>query len=118
MKEYLIVDEIGVRKSLPEATGAYYEALRKAHDKAGRSALWADMEVFEFEGDVYRSALYAAAMERIDRQIKSISPYVDEILIYQYLGMFNKPGTTAFCGHPGSIQLYNDYKAWLDNLNK
>ncbi|MBQ3230454.1 MAG: DUF4434 domain-containing protein [Clostridia bacterium] len=111
-------DEIGVRKSLPEATGAYYEALRKAHDKAGRSALWADMEVFEFEGDVYRSALYAAAMERIDRQIKSISPYVDEILIYQYQGMFNKPGTIAYCGHPDSLKLYNDYKAWLENLNK
>ncbi|MBR6754300.1 MAG: DUF4434 domain-containing protein [Clostridia bacterium] len=111
-------DEIGVRKALPEQTAEYFANLKAAHDKAGRSKLWADMEVFEFEGDVYRSALYPAAMERIDRQIKSISPYVDEILIYQYLGMFNKPGTTAFCGHPGSIQLYNDYKAWLDNLNK
>lgn len=107
-------DEIGVRKSKPEDTPAFYEALRKAHDKAGRGALWADMEVFEFEGDVYKSALYPAAMERIDRQIRSISPYVDEILIYQYLGMFNKPGTTAFCGHPESIKLYNDYAAWLE----
>ncbi len=107
-------DEIGVRKALPEQTSAYYENLRKAHDKAGRAALWADMEAFEFEGDVYRSALYAASMERIDRQIKSISPYVDEILIYQYLGMFNKPGTIAYCGHPDSIKLYNDYAAWLD----
>ena len=111
-------DEIGVRKNVPEGTKAPFEALRMAHDKAGRSALWADMEVFEFEGDVYKSALYPAAMERIDRQIKSISPYVDEILIYQYQGMFNKPGTIAFCGHPGSIQLYNDYKAWLENINK
>ena len=111
-------DEIGVRKSRPEETYAFYEALRKAHDKAGTSKLWADMEVFEFEGDVYTSALYPAAMERSELQIKSISPFVDEILIYQYQGMFNKPGTTAFCGHPGSIQLYNDYKAWLDKLNK
>ena len=107
-------DEIGVRKSVPEETGAYYAALRKAHDKAGRSALWADMEVFEFEGDVYKSALYAADMERIERQIKSISPYVDEILIYQYEGMFNKPGTIAYCGHPASVKLYNDYKEWLE----
>ncbi len=107
-------DEIGVRKSKPQDTPAYFEALRKAHDKAGRSALWADMEVFEFEGDVYQSALLPAPIDRIDQQIRSISPYVDEILIYQYLGMFNKPSTTAFCGHPGSIQLYNDYKAWLD----
>ena len=106
-------DEVGVRKSTPHETPAYYEALRKAHDKAGRAALWADMEVFEFEGEVYHSALIPAAMDRIDRQLRSISPYVDEILMYQYLGMFNKPGTTAFCGHPGSAQLYEAYAAWL-----
>ncbi len=111
-------DEIGVRKSTPDQTAAYYEALRKAHDKAGRSALWADMEVFEFEGDVYRSALLPAEMSRIERQLQSISPYVDEVLIYQYQGMFNKPGTTAFCGHPDSIRLYNDYVKYLEKLDK
>ena len=31
-------DEIGVRKSTPDQTGAYYKALRAAHDAAGRSA--------------------------------------------------------------------------------
>ena len=106
-------DEIGVRKSRPDETPAFYEALRKAHDKAGRAALWADMEAFEFEGEVYKSALIPATMDRIDRQIQSIAPYVDEILMYQYLGMFNKPDTTAFCGHPESTRLYNEYAAWL-----
>ena len=106
-------DEVGVRKSKPEETGAYYAALRKAHDKAGRSAMWADMEVFEFEGDVYKSALLPAEMSRIERQMQSISPYVDEILIYQYQGMFNKPGTISYCGHPDSIRLYHDYCEFL-----
>lgn len=105
-------DEIGVRKSTVFQTPAYYEALRKAHDKAGRSALWADMEIFEFEGDVYSSALIPASIERIERQIKSIAPYVDEILMYQYLGMFNKPDTTAFCGHADSTRLYMEYANW------
>lgn len=105
-------DEIGVRKSTTDQTPVYYEALRKAHDKAGRAALWADMEVFEFEGDVYSSALLPASMERIERQIKSIAPYVDEILMYQYLGMFNKPDTTAFCGHADSTRLYTEYANW------
>ncbi len=105
-------DEIGVRKSTPDQTPAYYEALRKAHDKAGRAALWADMEVFGFEGEVYHSALIPATMERIERQLQSISPYVDEVLMYQYLGMFNKPNTTAFCGHPASTQLYTEYAEW------
>lgn len=107
-------DEVGVRKSTPLETPAYFEALRKAHNKAGRAALWADMEVFEFEGDVYRSALIPASMERIERQIGNIAPYVDEILMYQYLGMFNKPQTQAFCGHPQSTQLYTDYVNWLN----
>ena len=105
-------DEIGVRKSTTDQTPAYYEALRKAHDRAGRSALWADMEVFKFEGEVYKSALLPAPMQRIEQQIQSIAPYVDEILMYQYLGMFNKPGTTAFCGHPDSNRLYTEYAKW------
>lgn len=111
-------DEVGVRKSTPDQTPKYYEALRRAHDKAGRAALWADMEVFEFEGDVYRSALLPADPERVKRQIESISPYVDEILIYEYQGMMNRPGTTAFCGHPDSIALYNGYKKLYDEITK
>ncbi|MBQ3094742.1 MAG: DUF4434 domain-containing protein, partial [Clostridia bacterium] len=78
------------------------------HDKAGRAALWADMEAFEFEGNVYSSALIPATIERLERQIESIAPYVDEILIYQYQGMFNKPGTIAYCGHPDSVRYYNE----------
>ena len=101
-------DEVGVRKSTPEQIGAYYKALRAAHDAAGRSALWADMEAFEFEGKVYSSALIPATIERLERQIESIAPYVDEILIYQYQGMFNKPGTIAYCGHPDSVRYYNE----------
>lgn len=106
-------DEVGVQKSPPQDTSAYYEALRKAHDKAGRAALWADMEVFTFEKEVYTSALLPAPMKRIEQQLESISPYVDEVLMYQYLGLFNRPGTTAFCGHPASTQLYTDYTEWM-----
>lgn len=111
-------DEIGVRKSSPDDTGAYFAALRKAHDKAGRSALWADMEVFSFEGDVYRSALIPAGMERVEKQLEAISPYVDTVLCYQYLGMFNQPSTNAFCGHPDSIAFYKDYMEYKKRIEK
>ncbi len=107
-------DEIGVQKAKPEETRAYFKALREAHDKAGKSKLWADMEVFEFEGQVYHSALYAAEFDRIKTQLESISDYVDEVLIFQYQGMFNKPGSIAYCGRSESIKLYEDYKNWLD----
>ncbi|MBQ6183759.1 MAG: DUF4434 domain-containing protein [Clostridia bacterium] len=111
-------DEVGVRKSTPDQTGAYFKALRKAHDKAAKSAMWADMEVFEFEGDVYKSALIPANVERVERQLEAISEYCDEVLCYQYMGMMNKPGTIAFCGHPGSIEYYRAYKKMIDEKVK
>ena len=89
-------DEIGVRKSKVEETPAFYEGLRKAHDRVHDVALWADMEIFEFEGTVYRSALLPASFDRVKRQIEALSPYVDTILVYQYQGMMNKPGSIIF----------------------
>jgi len=110
-------DEVGVRKSNPENTMRYYEALRNAHDRAGCSKLWADMEIFEFEGDVYKSALIPSNIERMKIQLESISPYVDEILCYQYMGLMNQPSTIAYCGHPLSISFYNDYKKLMGKLS-
>ncbi len=109
-------DEIGVQKSTADQTGAFYRALRAAHDKAGKSQLWADMEVFEFEGTVYESALLPAEMERIEQQIAAISDYVDVVLCYQYLGMFNQPSTIAYCGHPDSVKLYREYQDFCQRI--
>ncbi|HPT22186.1 MAG TPA: DUF4434 domain-containing protein [Bacteroidales bacterium] len=99
-------DEVGVRKSKPEDTGKFYEQLYKQHRKAGRAKLWADLEVFSFEGDVYQSALLPAPCERVIKQLEALSPFVEKILIYEYQGMMNMPGTRAFAGHPESVKLY------------
>lgn len=109
-------DEVGVRKSGVEETGAYYEALRKVHDKVARARLWADVEVFEFAAEVYRSALLPARFERVRRQLEAVSPFVETILIYQYQGMMNQPDSAAFAGHPDSTRLYSDYVAWLRRI--
>lgn len=106
-------DEIGVKKTTVEHSAAHFEKLKIAHDKAGRSALWADIELFDFEGIVYRSALLPADFSRIQKQLEAVSPYVDTVLAYQYQGMMNKPGTGAFAGHPSSEKLYTDYMAWV-----
>jgi len=106
-------DEIGVRKTRVGYAGKYYEALYKAHAKAGRARLWADMEIFEFEGDVYKSALIPAAFDRVLKQMEDISPFVENILVYQYIGIMNKPGSLASVGHPNSEKLYTDYTNWL-----
>jgi Domain of unknown function (DUF4434) len=107
-------DEVGVRKSKVEETSALYEGLRKAHERAQRAAIWADMEIFEFEGEVYKSALLPAPFDRVRRQIEAISPWVDTILVYQYQGMMNKPNSYAFAGCPASTTLYTDYMNWLN----
>ncbi len=111
-------DEVGVRKTKAGAAGKYFENLYKMHVKAGRARLWADLEIFEFEGDVYRSALLPASFERILTQLEDISPFVEHVLIYQYLGMMNRPGSQAFAGHKDSEKLYSDYMNWLSARQK
>ena len=102
-------DEIGVQKTKVEESAGFYEALKRVHDKAGRSKLWADVEAFQFEGEVYHSALLPAPFERLQKQLEAVSPYVEEILIYEYPGLFSKPGSSAFAGHPSAAKLYADY---------
>lgn len=106
-------DEVGVRKATPEQTKEYFRNLKAAHDAAGMSRLWADVETFSFADKVYQSSLLPAPIDRIREQLESVSPYVDEILIYEYLCTMNKENTTAFCGVKESYQLYRDYA----NLN-
>ena len=107
-------DEVGARKSKPEETKAYFEALRRAHDRAGRAALWCDLEAFEFEGAPLTSPLVPASIGRIKRQLESVSGLADQVLMYQYQGMFNRPGAGAFCGHPDSCALYEAYRELME----
>jgi hypothetical protein len=106
-------DEVGVHKSKVTETAAFYEGLRKAHDRSQKAKIWADVEIFEFELGVYKSALMPASFDRVVRQLEAVSPWVDEILVYQYLGLMNKPGSAAFAGSPRSTRLYQDYRSWL-----
>ncbi|HUX96528.1 MAG TPA: DUF4434 domain-containing protein [Bacteroidales bacterium] len=99
-------DEVGVRKTRVEESAGFFEKLNRAHEKAGRSKLWADVEFFTFEGETYKSALVPASWERVIKQLEAVSPFVEKILIYQYIGLLNKPGTDIFAGHPDSAILY------------
>ena len=107
-------DEVGVGKTKADKTKRIFEKLRIAHDKAGRSELWADIELFSFEGMVYNSALIPADFERIKKQIENVASYADKILGYQYLGLMNSTATTTFAGHPDSVKLYEEYKKYID----
>ncbi len=106
-------DEVGVKKTPVARTEKIFEKLRKAHDKAGRAQLWADIELFDFEGVVYNSALLPAPFERIKKQLENAAPYCDKILCYQYLGIMNPAVSPSFSGHPDSAKLYEDYIKYI-----
>ena len=107
-------DEVGVKKTKVDRTKQLFEKLRIAHDKAGRSELWADIELFDFEGLVYKSALIPAPFERVKKQIENVAPYADKILAYQYLGLMNSKNSQAFAGHPNSTELYENYIKYIE----
>ncbi len=99
-------DEIGVEKTRVDESAAFYENLYMVHKNAGRSALWADVEVFRFEGKVYQSALLPAPPDRVIKQLEAVTPFVEKIFIYQYIGLINKPGTNVMAGHQDSTKLF------------
>ncbi len=113
-------DGVGVNSTKLGEPARYFQNLHRAHQKASRARIWADMEVFYFEEGTKGNLLPADFETRILKQMENLSPFVDKILIYQYLGCFNKPGSKAYAGHRNqeSVRLYNQYKSWLDKRAK
>ncbi len=111
-------DEIGVRKANYDWTPWYFERLKAAHDKVGKAKLWADMEVFQFEGPVYTTPLHPAPIERIIKQLEGISPFVERVLIFQYPGIMSKPGTPARVSTPEATRLYTEYAEYRKSFLK
>ena len=107
-------DEVGCLRMNPAQSAVAFEKLRRAHDRVPQRALWADVEMFAWEGPPNKpsSPLIPAPFSRVKQQLAAVSPFVDEILIYQYQGLMNKPGSQAFAGHPDSTRLYVDYVSW------
>lgn len=112
-------DGVGVNHTKLGDAGKYYELLYKAHLKSARSRLWADVELFYFE-DGTGGNLLTAPFSRIIKQMEDVSPFVDKILVYQYLGQMNAPETVAYAGHINkkSVELYERYKKWYDQQDK
>jgi hypothetical protein len=81
-------DGVGIRNGGVEIAQEAFRQLKLAHDAAAKAELWADMEVFRFEGEAYRSALLPADEQRITQQLDAISPYVKNILVYQFAHIY------------------------------
>ena len=92
-----------------------FSNLRKAHDAAGRSALWADVETFEWDNGENRhdSRLIPTSWGRLEAQLGAVSPYVDNILVFSFQGLLTNPNSLAYCGYEESAKLYAAYTSWL-----
>ncbi len=108
-------DEVGCLRMTPEQSARAFATLRAVHDKVPQRALWADVETFAWEGEPNRpdSPLIPAPFARIQQQLEAVGPHVDKVLVYQYQGIMNKPGSKAPAGHPDATKLYADYVQWL-----
>ena len=108
-------DEVGCLRMTPDQSTRAFATLRAAHDRVPQRALWADVETFSWEGEPNRieSPLIPAPFARIEQQLQAVGPYVDKVLIYQYQGLMNKPGSAAAAGHPDATRLYSEYVQWL-----
>ena len=106
--------EVGVRKVKIEELSALYKSLKDAHTQAPNGPkLWADIEVFDFEDQPYTSPLIPATVERLSKQIAEISPHVEKLLCYMYLGMMSKPGSDVFVGREDAGRYYTEYRDYL-----
>lgn len=108
-------DEVGCERMPVAESARAFEQLRRAHDRVPQRALWADVEVFAWEGTPNKqtSPLIPANFDRVLAQLEAVTPFVDKTLIYQFQGLMNRPDSPAFAGHPQSSTLYTDYRAWL-----
>ena len=108
-------DMVGHQTTTVRQSAAAFEKLRKAHDRVPQRALWADVEVFDWDGPMNtpQGALIPAPFARVKSQLEAVSPYVDLVTIYQYQGLMSQPGSKAPAGHPTATKLYAEYVNWL-----
>jgi len=106
--DYLVVqDGVGSQLLALDKTPEYFRLLVEAI-KNTPTKLWALVELFNWEGDRYKSPLIPAPFDRIRQQISNVSgiPGIDRIVCYQLPGIMDNFG---FGKQPEASTLYNSY---------
>ena len=108
-------DTVGCYAMDVEQSARSFEILRKVHDQVPQRKLWADVETFTWEGkdNVAETPLIPADFKRLEAQLAAVSPYVDNILVFIFEGLFSNPNSIAFTGYEKAANYYNEYYAWL-----
>jgi hypothetical protein len=84
--------------------------LQKLCDTA-QAHLWFDLEAFLFHKEGY---LYPRPINEIIHDLTLFDNF-EEILCYQYPGVFNNPNMSICIGEKSTIQLYLDYQHYIKN---
>lgn len=79
----------------------------------GRTALWNDLEVWEFD---HRHALYPTELARIDSQLTLTEPYVEKQIIFQYPGLMCHPDSPVKVGGERAVTLFEAYAGYRDDV--
>lgn len=108
-------DTVGCYAMDVEQSARSFETLRKIHDKVPQRKLWADVETFTWEGkdNVQETPLIPAEFSRLKAQLAAVSPYVDNILVFIFEGLFSDPDSIAYTGYDKAAKYYKEYTDWL-----
>lgn len=87
------------------------DLLQSLCSEAG-SHLWFDLEAFLFNEDM---SLYPKPIEQIVHELTLLDNF-EKVLCYQFPGVFNSPEMSFRVGEERTIQLYEDYSEYLNQL--
>lgn len=85
------------------------------HRARGRTAIWNDLEVWEFD---HRLSLHACEFSRMVSQLRLTAPYVEKQIIYQYPGLMCHPDHPIKAGGERAVTLYEEYALYREAVLK
>lgn len=90
------------------------DLLQKYCDET-QTHLWLDLEAFLFnEKEGY---LYPRPMSEIKYELDLYNNF-ERVICYQYPGVFSNPKASIQVGEASTVKLFQDYRKYLDSLNK
>jgi hypothetical protein len=110
-------DGVGCSTGRPPAypaadNGRVFEALAAAHARTGVK-LWANVELFSFENEIFFQPLLPAPFERVRTQLESAAPFVDRVVSYIVPGLMTSQQVCPGLGVPETEELYQEYRTYL-----
>jgi hypothetical protein len=75
--------------------------------------LWSNTESWEMAGPLYASP-YPAAWPRLRQQLKIERRHAPVLTTYEFVGFMETAGSALQLGGPLAVDLYTDYRAWLE----